>query len=395
MKNVDDSSSRAGLPSGSSAKRYKNCPGSFMRERELASANLLVDDSSEISKEGTLLHAVMAGKLPEIGLSDRHGYLIRSARRLRDKAISVCGFNVTTVLADSEREWLTDPDDPDKRLGSGLIDFFAPFYEGDLLTQALMIDWKFGPKGADDAEDNDQLDWYVAIKKQKHPELERLVAGIVQPAVEGDSDDDRLTLVEYDDLALRDNLQRVIGLARGILKKDQPCYAGMWCKNCPSIGRCETAAGVPLALGMTAQMLRDSSNEAQIQYRDSSVSPKELDLFDLAEWVIEARRGVALEQLRANPNCIEGWGIPNPTARSWVDNTKEALDVLSKTYPHLDFTPALKLSVTDAITVVKAHYDMPTSVAGKRVRELLGGCISTTYTTPRKPQKTHSKTKIK
>ena len=55
---------REGMPSGSNAFRWLNCPGSHLAQQGLP------DDSGDDAKEGELLHAIVAGKREPIDISN-------------------------------------------------------------------------------------------------------------------------------------------------------------------------------------------------------------------------------------------------------------------------------------------------------------------------------------
>lgn len=373
---------RENLPSGSSAKRYLHCPGSFLREQECPP-----EEESEDSKEGTFLHAVMAGKVSDVGLGDRHRYLVNTARRNTKLLIEMSGVFPSRVFLDDERDWLIDPDTL-QPIGSGQIDYFAPQLIGDRCTAALMQDYKFGRNGADDPEDNEQVKWYAAIKHQKHG-MERLVAAINQPAVEGEGRQ-LPPPVEFDREALDAALRDTINLARRVRTPGQPICPGVWCRYCPCKGRnCPECQDIPLGIGLKRDMMLKAGdlNVAEAQSNSAKVTAKELELYDLAEWIIDSRRLAALEQLRADPKSIPGWVVPESGSRASVADTHGAIEALKKIYPSTDFTPALVASIPKLTEIVKRD----AGVSGKAASAIVDGAISdfvkVSVSTPKKPKR--------
>ena len=333
------SDERQGFPSASSATRLINCPGSH--NAETAAALTLRGDDSPESVEGTFLHSVMSGDRSEIGLSDMHEYLVNTANRLADTARELSGAKREVRIIE-ERMWVHDPE-TGKPLISGQIDLAeGPIESGPGWTN----DWKFGWNGAGQAEDNDQLRWYSALlysNRGWYP----ISASLIQPRLPKES---QLTRVEFDKTDLEQAELEMIRVGRAALRPDAPRKSGPWCKLCKARGLCQEAKEEALSLG-TIEVSGDGSKAIQ-----SPVTARELDLYDVAEKVIEERRRMALEQLRNAPDSIPGWRVPEPRCTAKITNSAQAAQRLIEAFPTIGprLSEAAKFSIPQIVKLVRA-----------------------------------------
>ena len=366
-------SERGKYPSGSAAKRLEACPGSHLLELSCADP----DAQNAEGEEGTMLHAVMAGKFSEVGLSSIHKYLINTARRLVDQTISESGIEPAHKIIE-DRLWLHDVETLEPLI-SGQMDLVVC----DSLTspdaQAILIDYKFGFGGAGAAADNTQLEVYAGILYRTYG-FKRILAALVQPRLD---DEDRLTRVWFNEGELILAEQKAARIAKAVMSPDAPRAPGSHCRWCKAKGICPESTNLPTAVARLKTFAGDKVDE----FLQAPVTPDELALYEQAEWVIEARRARALEQLHENPQSIAGWKLPKGQNRSSIEDTPAALKVIADRFPQA--APRLpeitSVSLTDIVELVADAQKLSGKAAKESVRSALGPIIKDKVTEPKKP----------
>lgn len=176
---------RQGLPSGSGAYRWLNCPGSHIAQKGIP------DEQSADAAEGDLLHAILAGKREPIDITEEQTGVVMFAQHQREKlTLDLLGEGAEIIDRDQTRYWLRNEMlDP---IGSCLLDYVARAG-----SKMLVEDFKSGRNPVESADVNAQLRFAAAVMWQEFRPDELLVA-IIAPRAEGE----RVTVASFDPNAM-------------------------------------------------------------------------------------------------------------------------------------------------------------------------------------------------
>lgn len=301
LSTPEEQDERRGLPSASGYARLKRCPGSLGLERWMPRD---VDDSSEESRSGDRIHAKMAGE--DVELTDDEERVVARFRRLEEQLLAQ--FQPEGGWQKIEREtrmWLTD--DEDHEMMSGKPDVIAWSYD-----VMLVIDFKSGWLGAEDAPENDQLRALAVIadRNSADHELKKVYVAIVgrtgEPIVaEYDKDTLDAAWLEMDE-ALCSATSIYAPLVPGP-KQCKYCRAKSVCPALQSLTLPAEAGGkVPLAaINATPEQMTAM-----------------LEVCDVADIRIEAIRKEAKRRLAENPNSIPGYRLKPGAAPEKIVNVQ-------------------------------------------------------------------------
>ena len=289
---------RAGLPSGSGAKRWLACPGSFMAEQ------CQPESQSDDAAEGEMLHAVLeSGDAPHRAkLTEEQTRCIEFCRATRARlSAELLGSEEVPAYVE-ERWWLRHPDTLDP-LASCRIDWAG--WRADAM---LIIDWKFGRAAVDPADVNDQLRFAASVAWMEYA-LKTVYVAIVAPRAEGE----RVTVAKFTatDCATA-HAEMVAGAIRTV-QAGQPRHpSAAACRYCRARG----TASCPESIAVVAEQL------ATVQPSEIATPARLAELLDrceLAERVIDAVRAGAKERIAAGEQ-IPGWRLkPGATAKKITD----------------------------------------------------------------------------
>jgi hypothetical protein len=208
---------RKGKPSGSAAKQYFLCPGSWQMQRGLP------DQETSYAKLGTDVHWVLAGGKGD--LTEEGMELVRLCRAAYDEiALQFIGTMPVTTKTE-ERIWVDGE-------WSGSLDRVDFIGESD----ALVVDYKTGRGEVDPAESNLQMRAYAVLAKHRFPHLENIIVAVIAPRAGG------TTIARYDSEALALAKAEIHGIIKAVYAKDAPRIpsneACKWCRAkaiCPEV----------------------------------------------------------------------------------------------------------------------------------------------------------------
>lgn len=355
---------REGMPSGSGAKRWLNCPGSHIAERGLP------DSQTEDAAEGEMLHAVMESPASphRAKLSDEQAHCIEFCRATRLKlSEEILGTDEPQAFVE-ERWWLRNPATLDP-VASCRVDW-AGFSSDNM----LVIDWKFGRKAVDQADVNDQLRFAAAVAWQEHAQLASVYVGIVAPRAEGE----RVTVARFTaDQCQAAHAEMVAGALRA-MQPSQP--------RCPSAGACHycRARGTeacPESIAETTALATVSTSEIATPERVAEL----LDKCELAERVIDAIRANA-KRMISDGVSVPGWRLkPGSKQKKIIDQVAAWSRVGQQLIGGAEFAKCCTVSIAKLAAAVKANSTiekLTDKSAREKVESLLGDAVVETQNAP-------------
>lgn len=181
------------------------CPGSFTLQR------LVNSRDGEESHEGTYLHWAIASRLVgELGATPPEGGLppprVPAGYKVATRSDWIVDFCFDLVRREVPTDWALEVEAPlayefDRFILSGHQDDFAINPDA---TESDGKDWKTGYRAADPAESNNQCLGYVVLQKRAYPTLRKARFSIVQPRVNEEEGEQRVSTVVVEGDALND-----------------------------------------------------------------------------------------------------------------------------------------------------------------------------------------------
>jgi hypothetical protein len=308
----------------SGAYRWLACPGSFGLSRRAPGR-----PASSYAAAGTLAH-----DLVELGLTKGPAAL----EQLRDSVITIEGHAVTvdddfiagiTVMLEYVVDRTRDPDTEVQVETSVFLDRWFKnrmpppvrlFGRADVLLYEPeprlleIVDYKNGAGVLVVPENNPQLLYYAAgavvelERRGRHPATIRMT--VVQPNASGVAKI-RSTDIDFVDLIIWVQDVLIPGV-HACTAEDAPLNTGDHCRFCPASVQCP-------ALRLAAnEMAKHDFSDCTLPDTPENLA-QALNDAEIAEAWIEAVRGYALEQLKAQVN-IPGWTmVPTRPVRRWTD----------------------------------------------------------------------------
>jgi hypothetical protein len=231
---------RKGCPSASAMGQYKLCPGSWQHLK----ANPRRQEPDAMRDEGTLIHAVLAGEKPEgvAGeLSQRAQQAVEMCREIEAQILRDLGFDGPPVMVE-RRLWIYAPipwsGKPDKIYVRG----------GD----ALIVDYKTGPEGAEEADVNMQMRGLALLADTEISNngelLDSITVALIQPWCSPQK-----SIAVYDREAIQAAHYECQGIIAKVCKPDAPRIpspeACKWCNPaaCPEANALMPSGGLSVA----------------------------------------------------------------------------------------------------------------------------------------------------
>jgi len=219
---------RGELPSASRALQYDLCPGSYWLEWYVR--NVIkpkdIDDDDYDSTEGTFLHNVRMGFIPETELQFHQRWVIDRSKRFTEEVLFNLGLrwkNIEETLHE-KRFWIHDTNTL-KPVFSGRFDTLYLYNGG---TMGIYEEYKMGWKGATFAPLNRQILVNVSAIYQ-NLRLRRITGILNQPRVF----DAPVSYVVYEENTLRKGVKKAVDIHRRCMNPHAPRIpGGSQCKFC-------------------------------------------------------------------------------------------------------------------------------------------------------------------
>jgi hypothetical protein len=355
---------RRGLPSASGMERLILCSGSWQLERTVE----IEEIPSRSALDGTMLHEILAGLRPEIGLSDRHQFVVRRCHQIVAELENTLGFPRDAEgrrAIVEERFWYYD--EAHRELYSGQMDFAVV-----IGNRGLIVDYKTGTGPVTPTAENYQMR-ASAVLLAHNFELDEVYVAIVQPLADNDT-----AVVRYN----REDLRRaevdiLVGIRLATAADPVRTPGDRQCRYCKAKGICPEvrmevldllpppAAGDPN--GKRAPVVLPALGGEEL----STLLPK----LELAEKVIREIRRQAKDLLDRDPDAIEGYRLREGAERRNVRDVEEAFRRLSDLLTPEQFAACCNVQIGRLEEMVRAVTGETTARSREILDELLGDTI--------------------
>ena len=227
--------------------------------------------------------------------------------------------------------------------------------------KAIVLDAKSGWADTPAASVNLQLRSLALLVSENYG-VSTVVVGIVQPTK------GKPSLAIYDKLALADSaieINRIITAAEERNAPRNPSAAA--CKFCPAIGICREAHNA------VAQV---------VGKKLPGEWAARLELFDVAQMVIDAGREEAKALLSNDPNAIPGWGLSKGRTITRFPDAQKVLDALGDIIPHEEFLHYCQPGLEALRKAFKAHSGLKGKAALEAFNDRVKDCIEIKQSAP-------------
>ena len=311
--------SRGLLPSASAVPRYAACPGSYLlsvgdegfRTREMIAWAESGDRIHELLSKDWTQGAISTIELTSLNDEEREVFL--NCISQTKSALVVADLGGDGLRIESERRlWLTDDGTPaGKRLLSGKSDFAAIDQNKRI---GLVIDYKTGRGEQDDVDESHQIRTLIVLNAQENGYIEEWYGGICQPLISN-----KIQLVKYTRADVETARNQLIRLVAQITTPGAPTTAGVHCKFCPAILKCQSARAMLQAFGLMEATTSDG--QALSEY---------LLLAKAAKPVIKRIEDHARALLEKDTTAVPGWQIGKGSSTRKVTNTLQCFQLVTE-----------------------------------------------------------------
>lgn len=359
------SDERKGKPSASNWERYSLCAASYRRERELP----VQREETEMSASGDRVHAAMQAAIkgePAPGLlTGGEEETVEMCAEVFHKLIEKLGWDLGDCeLTFETRLWMFNS-------WSGQIDLLVAHKPSQ---DALIIDWKSGPKSVTPAASNLQLRSEAVLVWSNMASLRTIHVALVQPWVKG-----QFTFASYGDADLRqaaDEIALTYASIHATHPKVQP--GQRQCTYCPVKGSCaefqEWATAVLSDECALTQTMRETpylqwGGEQWARFLKARSELRKLldEAEDFARFILET-----------TPEVIPGWRIGKPGSRDVVTDLPLLCEKLeAHGIKPADFGAICKVSKKDLEDLLReASKHAGEELRGKALKETLAACLN-------------------
>lgn len=314
---ADDRDDRQGMPSASSMRRTRHCPGWLNLARSIPQRI----DGGKDADEGTARHALIEIEADVSDADSNTAYTVERALQLKQEAIRRIGMADEKPLCSHKERRFWVHDDDLQRVTSARLDEVIVWQ-----NTALVMDYKTLHGDHGDAKSNEQLLTQVVAVCETFA-VGRVFAALIQPNLSADK---QLSLVEYS----FDDTQAGRGLLLGWLAaardKSAPRQAGDWCKHCPARGvhcpESQEFAVVSPMVGMPANITPDAIAATLTNPRLGQF----LDRVAAVESIIEAVRAEAKRRIQEGDAEGIGYTLKETGQTTTITKPEAAFGVLTE-----------------------------------------------------------------
>lgn len=353
---MDNKQDRGNHNSASNAKRTRLCPGHRGRTKWMQPA----ESTNADAEAGTAVHlAVETGDVSELneqeatvaGMCDE-----LSAALLYDVSPSLNGVMIQGEEEKEERYWY----DFSNLKFSGQADWVVRWPEHQFV---LIVDYKTGNLGADDASVNDQLKALLTCFMQENDpnieKYERVMVAIIQPMCSP-----QMTSFEYSGRdVIIDAMQATEATFWTAEQKDGDISPGLdQCKYCEALGICPEAQSQvgTLALRSPTEIVRDPVKLGRL-----------LDVGSLAVKIHELNREAAKTAI-GNGEDVPGWKIQEQKGRAQINAEGVFAELSGRGFS----AEALWKAATVSKSSIEKLLKIKTGETGKALKASIDGVLS-------------------
>jgi len=343
---VDDE--RSGLPSASSMKRTRRCPGWLNLSKTIPK-----QEGGADADTGTSRHGMIELEIDPETVDDKNeAYVLAQSARLRERALREAGFDPETVQPEKEvRYWVHD--EHMLPVCSARLDYLAV---GEDL--GLIVDYKtlFGSHAA--AHQNEQLACQAVAAAEVH-DFNRVRVALIQPNL---ATEKQLTQAEFTRTDLVYARAEVLRWSYAAMEPNAPRIPGpVQCDNCPCRQHCPEAIAAGFVITVSAQADIDTpENMAWL-----------LDRAELAIKVANSIKGKAKRMIEAGA-VIPGWKVSPGDMKRTITQPTVAFSIVAQagaTADELSKCATVKISELDKLYYTKRKAS--DGITAKKAREEL------------------------
>ena len=343
---------RKDLPSASKAPLLALCAGAWHLIRKAPP-----EKPSPYAESGQRVHDALKHRNPS-PLREDELTVYEQCVRLESTWIEQCGFQNPDQFTE-RRIWLRDP-----KTGALLMSCRFDLALREQLAAGL-ADYKAGRVAVPHPRENWQIKSEVVMFYDCF-DFDVCHTAILQPWVSPQL----FTHSFYKDEFGRTREELILILKRAA-DLNAPRTPGRHCFHCPARGIC------PEGRSTVVEVL--NCENAQLSGLQLS---KDLNTFDAAESVIEARRLLAERILEASPSAVPGWVLDPAREPEHVEDAVEAFNLMAGYVSMNTFLSACRLSVAKLRKIYALRYNVSDAEAKAAVSEILAPVIKRQ---PRKP----------
>lgn len=346
------SNERKNKPSASALSRLALCPGSW-----LMSQNAPTQPESDVCSLGTELHRCMeTGETPtDPQLADTLSWVRDTELKLTNELIGPARIERETRLWSPDNSW------------SGQPDYVA--LNADL-TEALIIDYKFGYNPVEPADANLQLSALAVLLKNRYSTLVRVTTCILQPFVTRS-----YSLCEFDVQTLEKAALFINNVVDKATSPGQPCKpSATACRYCPAFSTCPavslTINTIPSAVDLETNWQSFSPERKRLAFNLATLAKK---------WAAQVETLIKADLLASEP--IPGLELAKGRQSTKLTDPATAFSRLNAEFPdHVTptaFTACCNVSIPQlAKLVYEAMNATGLKVSAKKSREALDATLA-------------------
>lgn len=341
---MNENDERKGLPSASGADKWWNCAHSHLGEQEYD------NPSTPEAERGTMLHDVMAfptnEKIEALNEDDRRaiGIADELQRNIMEQW-SPGGMEPGTECVSEIRLWRGD--------------FGRSYYSGksDLLyiqgNRALLIDYKFGRAGIEEALNNKQMRVYATLAWANRSDIDDVRVATIQPW-----GSPQVTQADYDYETLRVSSMQAREKSMRAMIPDAPKCAGPWCGNCRKKIDCEAATGYALTLSSTTELTTPKEKGEFLGKVKTAIS------------ILQGYEKKIKADLVKDPDSVEGYEMRESKPSVSIKNARLAAKILAECgISHGDFADACTVSIPALVVPFQQAKEIKSQKAARLLLE--------------------------
>jgi hypothetical protein len=303
--------SRGLLPSASAVPRYRACEGSYLLS--LGVEGYRTKEMLEWAESGDRIHEAWAKgaylltcELAALTEDEREVYLGGVSQR--KEAIKAAGMVEDEAHVECERRlWLVEGG---KQVLSGKSDYVAI---DQTRKVGLVIDYKTGRGEQDAIDESEQIRTLIVLNAQENGYIEEWYGGICQPLLA-----DKIQLVKYTRADIEVARRQLLELVVRVNQPGAKTTAGIQCKFCPAVLKCESAKAMLQAFGLMEETTSDG--QALSEY---------LVLAKAAKPIIKRIEEHAKGLLAKDAASVPGWQIGEGSKVKSITDTFKCFELVT------------------------------------------------------------------
>ena len=347
---------REGLTSASRMERRILCPGSEEGEALAIKEGFAPESDTTDSIEGEKRHQYIEfDQDPETVEDIELAIMLKRTKLLLEEARDAIGINNSegNFVFRERRLFMTDYNG--KRIASAKLDYLE--INGN---DALIVDWKTLYGYHEDASSNYQLRTQAVCVADNFG-VEKVTVALIQPTLESGK---ALTMSTYNRNHLEYAEDEIIEAIRFSQSANAPRKPGVkQCKFCTFRLRCPEYNAAALAFPVMGD------------FPDFPITPYMVEAAKLAKAVAENWEIRAKDQLKIDPESLEGWGLRKGNRLRKIKSNQEVISKLADYLTSEQILEACVISVPEIEKLYRRETGCKAEDARPDIEDILGSTI--------------------